>query len=395
MRLALSSLSLACFLALPSTASAQIPDRIKDRVQAKLDNAISCVVGDDDCVKDAKKSGKKDVMTDDDGNPVKEAGSKAATPAPAEESNADPGATAWANFDFIPGERVLFAEDFTKSNVGDFPQRLQLKGGNMEVVDLGGKRYLRAPEGHNASFAIPLPEVLPQRFTIEFDYSGSSGNQMVVHFNEDTENAVAFEYDGGGTIGAIDAIGKASGEFENRLFHARVMADGPHVKVYMNETRVANVPSLDLGRAKTIVFELPGNGTKLVANIRMAAGGRKLYEALAETGRVATHGIYFATGSARLMPESTPTLNEIGDMLKAHADLKVTIEGHTDNVGNAAADQTLSEQRAASVRDYLTKTFGVDAARLQAKGFGASKPASPNDTPEGRQNNRRVELVKK
>ena len=113
MRLALSSLSLVCFLALPSAASAQIPDQIKDRAQAKREKAINCVVGDDDCVQDAKKSGKKVVMTDEDGKPVKQAESKAATPAPVEESNADPGATARANFDFVPGERVLFAEDFT------------------------------------------------------------------------------------------------------------------------------------------------------------------------------------------------------------------------------------------------------------------------------------------
>ena len=405
MRLLVSSLAIASLLWLPSAVSAQIPDKIKERVQAKADkevdkaldkaeNKANCVVGDDECVQEAKKSGKKVVMTDDDGNPVKQPGSSAGTPAPADESNADPGAGAWANFDFVPGDRILFADDFTKDNVGDFPRRLQLKEGNLEVVDLKGKRYLRASEGHAASFAVPLPEVLPQQFTVEFDYSAGSGNPMLMRFGEETQNAVTFEYDAGGTVGAIESMGKASKEFDNQFFHARIMADGPHVKVYMNETRVANVPSLDLGRAKTIVFELPWNGTKLMTNIRIAGGGRKLYGALAESGRVATHGIYFATGSAKLMPESTPTLNEIGEMLTSHSDLKLTIEGHTDNVGNAAANQTLSEQRAASMREYLTKTFGVAASRLQAKGFGASKPASPNETPEGRQNNRRVELVK-
>ena len=116
--------------------------------------------------------------------------------------------------------------------------------------------------------------------------------------------------------------------------------------------------------------------------------------ALATSGRVATHGILFATGSATIAPESTPTLKEIGEMLKAHPELKLVIEGHTDNVGNAAANQTLSEQRAAAVKQYLVSTYGIPAARLQAKGYGASKPVASNDTPEGRQQNRRVELVK-
>jgi len=82
-------------------------------------------------------------------------------------------------------------------------------------------------------------------------------------------------------------------------------------------------------------------------------------------------------------------------MLAAHAELALTIEGHTDNTGSAAANQTLSEQRAAAVKQYLVAHYGVDAARLDAKGFGASKPVASNDTPEGRQQNRRVELVKR
>jgi OmpA-OmpF porin, OOP family len=95
-----------------------------------------------------------------------------------------------------------------------------------------------------------------------------------------------------------------------------------------------------------------------------------------------------------LRPESTPTLKEIADMLAAPPDLKLTIEGHTDNVGAAAANQTLSEKRAAAVKAYLVGTAHVDASRLASKGFGATKPVGPNTTAEGRQNNRRVELVK-
>jgi outer membrane protein OmpA-like peptidoglycan-associated protein len=174
------------------------------------------------------------------------------------------------------------------------------------------------------------------------------------------------------------------------------MGDGKYVKVYLDDTRILNVPNADLGRSNKILFYSDATAEKptLFGNFRVAAGGKKLYDALAEKGRVATQGIYFDTGSDRIRPESTPTLKEIGTMLKDHPDLKLAIEGHSDNVGSAGSNQALSEKRAAAVRQYLIESYQVDAARLTAKGLGAAKPAASNDTAEGRQQNRRVELVK-
>jgi outer membrane protein OmpA-like peptidoglycan-associated protein len=152
-----------------------------------------------------------------------------------------------------------------------------------------------------------------------------------------------------------------------------------------------------MGRSRTIAIRTNGdqNDQKaLFTNFRIAAGTKQIYDALLADGRVATQGIYFDTGSDRIRPESAPTLKEIGDMLTQHADLRLTIEGHTDNVGAAAANQSLSEQRAAAVRQALIGQYGIDQGRLVSKGLGATKPAAPNTTPEGRQQNRRVELVR-
>ncbi len=82
-------------------------------------------------------------------------------------------------------------------------------------------------------------------------------------------------------------------------------------------------------------------------------------------------------------------------MLAEHADLKLTVEGHTDNAGDAAANQALSQARAEAVKQALVTTYGVDAVRLEGRGYGASRPAAPNATPEGRAANRRVELVRR
>jgi OOP family OmpA-OmpF porin len=327
----------------------------------------------------------------------------AANAAPAgatgEAAAAKPGEGVWANYDFKPGEQVLFTEDFTKDEVGDFPRRLELKSGNMEVVEWQGGRYLRGTS--HGSFEIPLSEPLPERFTLEFDYSGAgnTGWPLYVYFAPKSERPTYVSvkpYDGGLYDGGVNSISQTSKDLTGTIFPVRVMVDGSYGKVYIGDKRVANVPNTKLGRSNKILFEFAADekNAVMITNIRVAAGGKKLYDALAEKGRVSTQGIYFDTGSDRIRPESSGTLKEIGTMLKEHPELKLTIEGHTDNVGSAPANQTLSEKRAAAVRQALIDSYQVDAARLQAKGLGSTKPAAPNDTPEGRQQNRRVELVK-
>jgi OmpA-OmpF porin, OOP family len=111
-------------------------------------------------------------------------------------------------------------------------------------------------------------------------------------------------------------------------------------------------------------------------------------------GKIVLHGINFDTGKATIKPESKPLLDEIGKLLNGNPELKLSIEGHTDNVGGKDANQKLSESRAASVKDYLVKNAGINAARLSTKGFGDTKPVADNGTDAGKAQNRRVELVK-
>jgi outer membrane protein OmpA-like peptidoglycan-associated protein len=87
-------------------------------------------------------------------------------------------------------------------------------------------------------------------------------------------------------------------------------------------------------------------------------------------------------------------LQEIAETMKQHADLAILIEGHTDNVGAPAANLALSEARAGAVKAALVTDFGIVADRITTKEFGDTQPAAPNATPEGRAQNRRVEVVK-
>ena len=86
-------------------------------------------------------------------------------------------------------------------------------------------------------------------------------------------------------------------------------------------------------------------------------------------------------------------IKRVGDFLKAHPDATAAIEGHTDNTGNEARNKALSETRAKNVRQYIIDKFGIDGQRMTATGFGGEVPVAGNDTAEGRQKNRRVEVV--
>jgi outer membrane protein OmpA-like peptidoglycan-associated protein len=314
-----------------------------------------------------------------------------------------PGQGAWANYDFKPGDRVLFADDFSQEQVGNFPRRLEFVSGSMDLVEWQGKRWVSA--ANNGELHIPLPQTLPEQFTVEFDLAGS-GNAMYVTF------------DGKSTYHRMQpgrrpprvrhlerraALEPARRHRQHRLQDRGGAGQGAHRRrrrlrqgVRQREARLeraereARALEQDLHGAQRVERRQAAHDRRH----RVAAGGKKLYDAIAEKGRVATQGIYFDTGSDRIRPESSPTLKEIGTMLSEHPELKLAIEGHTDNVGSADANMSLSQKRADAVKAALVASYGVDAARLTAKGLGASKPAVGNDTPAGRQQNRRVELAK-
>lgn len=392
--------------AAPSPASAQgMFDRMKkkaeeaakrkveERTEKRAGEATDAAMDKAEC-----KASDRMCKNNDDASASGVAGGAAGTV-----SAGKPGEGAWKNYDFVPGDRVIFAEDFSRDEVGDFPKRLTFKSGNIEIVEWKDARFL-STNTFASELSIPLPETLPERFTLELDYSAAGGNGMSIYFTDpnqrDGKSYVEMgTWYGGVRGGGIDAIGKPNGDefkYRDAVFPVRIMVDQKHVKVYMGDSRVANVPNGNLGRGKAIYFVVPGreNRAAMIGNIRVASGGRKLYDALAAKGRVATQGILFATGSDRIAPESTPTLREIGAMLKAHPTLRMMIEGHTDNVGDDDDNTTLSDQRAAAVKAFLVKEHGIAESRLESKGLGASKPAAPNGTAEGRQQNRRVELVK-
>lgn len=117
-----------------------------------------------------------------------------------------------------------------------------------------------------------------------------------------------------------------------------------------------------------------------------------IMDALNNDGFIALN-ILFETGKSAIQNESFPVIDQIFELLKSNSTLKISIEGHTDNVGDAASNKKLSGDRAEAVMDALI-TKGIDKTRMSFVGWGQEKPVADNRTEEGRTKNRRVEIVK-
>jgi OmpA-OmpF porin, OOP family len=318
----------------------------------------------------------------------------------------------WENYDFIPGSKVLFYTDFSEDIVGNFARGLKYIGGPAEIVERDGMKVLRA--AGRAEFQIPVGRKLPQRFTLEIDVLTAkeppAGYDIVAveggpemdrgdasaEINWSPETTMII---GGGRDGEQRLGDAAAEKARGTVTHLRILMDGGYFKMYANEKRLYNVPELPFKRDAMIRVSFRGgeeeNQATFLTGIRLAESETDiLYDALTSKGRWATQGILFATGKADLQPESRPVLKEIASTLKKYGDLKILIEGHTDNVGSAASNLALSEGRAAAVKGALVSEFGVDGGRITTKGFGDTKPSLPNATAAGRAQNRRVEIVK-
>jgi OmpA-OmpF porin, OOP family len=182
-----------------------------------------------------------------------------------------------------------------------------------------------------------------------------------------------------------------------RNFVSAVQAAGGKV-VYQSDIYVS-LQIVKSGGEVWVAVDTANNGTFYTLTIlevgtmvqEVTAGD--MLAALEKDGRIALE-IHFDTGKATIRPESERIVGEIGALLKQNPDLRISIEGHTDNTGTPQGNKALSDERARAVVEAVVAR-GVEALRLSAVGWGQDKPVADNATEEGRAKNRRVEVVKK
>jgi len=361
--------------------------KLGDKISKKTGSAVDKAAGDSD---KSAGDGEKSAAGDEPAGGSGAAGDKVSTVS--------------TRFDFVPGDSVLFMDDFTRDDLGEFPAKWRLVQGTFEVAELKGERWLRcmSPDGR-VRLKLPVAGALPEFWTLEFDFYGVEplGSALTVRAVGDNENTAWeawFPHDQNLAFrsGEIFSTTPLEGSPVAGRHHFMFMARGKAIKVYVDRERLASVPEIlaTAGAPKEIEIRLWATTKPMITNVRFAEGARPAKDLLAE-GKLVTHGIHFATGSDVVLPDSAPILRQVATYLEANPAVKLKVTGHTDNVGTPAGNLDLSKRRAAAVAQVLSSQLGVAADRFETDGKGDTQSMAPNASPEGRAMNRRVEFAKR
>ncbi|MGY0036003.1 OmpA family protein [Pedobacter sp. NJ-S-72] len=414
----------ACFLS--TQVKAQFFDRLKNKVQQKVNDAVDKTI-------DNAANGKKKKGTSGGGDPSVNA------PASAEngsvQNTPQEDIKAYSKFDFVPGEKILVEESFAGDAIGEFPAKWNTKT-NAEVVTLSNRPGKWLAMKQDGVFYPEYIHNLPDNFTMQVDVlvnkdisvigtltiamiaAKTDYDKFESGYGNSNISAPGIKLDlrpqSGEYLGNMDysskAIGSASISDLKDIFHApdksfatvSIWRQKQRVRVYINSTKLLDLPraieadaiinSLVFG-AYSPDFDKKG-GAFYISNIRLAVGAPDTRNKLITQGKFVTHGILFDFNSAQIKPQSNGALQDIANVLKEDAKIRVKIVGHTDSDGDAQVNLDLSKKRAEAVKAILSSDFGLDASRLVTDGKGKTLPIDNNTTSEGKANNRRVEFIK-
>lgn len=315
---------------------------------------------------------------------------------------------AYQNYDFVPGSKLIFSDDFSDSESGEFGVHWKLAGGQAVVNKVEDEPAFFITKYYTVlTPRIKTPNYLPKEFTIEFDTwldaKYDSNNGLMIHLKNGEDNVVSFstnnsylEFNGPGQKLNGEYPASLGGDnYFNKWHHFAIAVKGSQIKVYCDQYRILSVPECDFIAKSLVVAGDASDGMNMMfKNFKLAEGGGMNMIGKAFTdGKYISHGINFAVNSAAIRPESAGEINAIAKILKENAALKVEIGGYTDSDGNDEANLKLSAQRAEAVKNQLTG-LGIEGTRLMTKGYGETKPLADNATFEGKAQNRRVEFVK-
>lgn len=327
-----------------------------------------------------------------------------------------------SKYDFVPGEKVIFYDDFSQENVGDFPVMWNTNGSGEIVTSakFSGKWLQLTKQGY---FIPEASDDFTDNYTIEFDivFLSNTGDNSVggVEFfllSADLKNPMGGsqpgqagfkmrpEYDNvfwNNWSEAREWQGDDGGvKFTfntNEKYHFAIWVQKQRVRIYANESKVLDAPKALQAGYKYNVFRtelFSEDYSPLISNFRIAAGIPDLRNKLITEGKLVSYGIYFDVNKELVKPESFATLKDIAQVLSENPTLRIKVIGHTDADGDNAANLDLSKRRAASVKAYLEKNFNADAARIETDGKGETEPVADNNTSVNKAKNRRVEFVK-
>lgn len=413
------------------TTEEVVADKTREKTRQALDSALTA--------KKNNKKGKTSPETEEAALPETEVAN--GTPIAVQQNPIQQDALkSYAKFDFVPGETLVYYNDFANESLGELPVDWNTSGAGQVVTfnNVPGK-WMKMLQ--SSSFLTDNKATFGENFTVEFDiifggqenniiyypalYFGflSTGNQPTDHssFLESQEKYFSFRTylgviaDGNGnSISQIESNVDWSQYFQTQVktlpnmeqmitrpIHVSIQVQKTRLRLWLNEDKVYDVPKAitHIHPINQLFFQLSETGLSddllgvYISNLRVADGVPDLRK-LFDKGSFSTSAIQFDTNKANIKPESYGYLNLLGAFLKQDESIRVEITGHTDSVGSDAENQTLSEKRAEAIKTYLTNEHQIAAGRMKTSGKGEKAPIDTNDTNEGRARNRRVEFIK-
>lgn len=413
------------FILYSANATAQIlnPKKLLERkanrvIEKKTDEAV-------DSILEKKKKDTPDQNTDQQTDEQTTEPQTGNEPAEKSAKTDQPVLQSYSKYDFIPGEKIIFYDDFSQDAIGDFPA-LWNTNGSAEIVttNLYPGRWMKFVSQQSIWTDALLK--LPENYTIEFDVIPvkGEGDGMAGYNFRLIQCIEARSFDGGAVPGkagflfsceysgrpgyrsyvngdeneALDYSGyKEDRQYcqeENKKYHIAIWVQKSRIRLYQDQNKLFDLPrafpsaSTKLDRLR---FE---EGAAMITNVRIAAGAPDMRNKLLTEGKLVSYGIYFDVNKDLVKPESYGTLKEIATLLKDNPTVRIRIVGHTDADGADAANLELSKKRAAAVKNELVKTFEIDASRIETDGKGETEAIAANDTPANKALNRRVEFIK-
>ena len=389
--------------------------KIEQRIERKADKAVDKTLDKVEEKAEDAVTGKKNENTTQKKNET-----DSTTIEPSKTDTKQLPVLTWAKYDFVPGTEIIFEDNLEGEQNGEFPSKWDLVQGNFENANFDGANviYHIKCNMNGGGGIVPMlknakEDYLPEEFTIEFDayFNEDHGGYYCLYLADyknqqklDKETPIAKKYiriyknsvDGSG-IEQNYYPGYKGGMFDKtpKWRHVAISFNKRALKVYLDDARVLNIPNLGYNPTGFSIGKqtVEGKNPGYTRNFRIAKGAVPLYDKFLTDGKFVTTGIKFDIAKATIKPESMGTINYVVKMMTDHAELKFSVEGHTDSDGETAANQKLSEARAKAVLDALVKA-GISANRLKSKGWGESKSMTDNGTSEGKAQNRRVEFVK-
>lgn len=389
-------------------AEERAKQKVEDKVNKKVDETVDKVL--DAPGKAIEGAKDKEVQPTAEG----QTGQQTTTPGvnPADPKSVE---MAYAKSDFVPGDVIIFEDDVTREQLGEFPSMWDLRGGVAETATLNGEKVINLQGWTTIN---PLMKdgnaYLTDEFTVELDFflfarkEGVYDDKYKLYFHQGNGENEIFSiqlypelageplrmewnwHSGGERKTSRADIPDPTYKTYHRLavsFNKRAL------KVYVDGIRYVSLPNITKPDWFAIEHAGFSDDVAFIRNVRVAKGAVPLYDRMMSDGKIITYGITFDVGKSTIKPESMAELTRIVALMNENPTLKFSVEGHTDSTGSETGNQTLSEQRSQAVMAKLVE-MGIAADRLSASGKGQSNPIADNNTDEGRAKNRRVEFVK-